>query len=205
MRLKYVDVSSKVPHFMLNQLVEKARAYAYSTIVLRDLPTTETLSNVRLIPSTLVDSGSGYHVVKSKSLKVFLARTPEELKLSNQVLRILNAVEIGGKLLTDSRSRKSFVKLVNVRKPVILNASEIMDLIISGKDISGLQALLSFYERGRITVALGSGARNLSEVHHPITYYALLLELGLSEAKALSALTANPASILRGAGFDGVT
>lgn len=204
MQLKYIDVSNKVPLTMLNQLVEKARTYKYSVIVLQDLATAETLSGVRLVPRVQVDYKSSLQATKGKSLKVLSAKTPEELKLSNQVLKVLNAVEIGGKLLTDSRFKKSYVKLVNVGKPVILNASEIMEVILSDKDISGLQTLLSLYEKSRVTVALGSGARNLNEIHHPITYYALLLELGLSEAKALSALVANPASIIRGAGIDGV-
>ena len=190
---------------MLNELVEKARDYMYSTIVLRDLTGTSTLSNVNLIPYININYKETLQQVRSKSLKVLIARTPEELKLSNQVLKILNAVEIGGKLLTDSRFRKSYTKLINVRKPVILSASEIMDMLLSGKDLSGLHTLLSLYERSKIAIALGSGARSLSELHHPITYYALLLELGLSEAKALSALTANPASILREAGFNGIT
>ncbi|MEM0025645.1 MAG: hypothetical protein QXV93_07030 [Zestosphaera sp.] len=201
MRIKYVDISNKTPLSALNQLVEKARAYDYSTIVLHGLTTVETLGDVRLVPRTTIDYKSNIQAVKSKSLKVFSAKTPEELKLSNQVLSVLNAVEVGGKLLSDSRSRKSYVKLVNVGKPVILNASEIIDLMLSGRDLSGLQTLLSLYEKSQITIALGSGARSLSEVHHPTTYYALLLELGLSEVKALSALAANPASILRGAGF----
>lgn len=190
---------------MLNQLIEKALTYAYSAIVLQDLTDIKDLNNVRLIPRTLIDYRNNPQPAKNKSLKVLVARTPEELKLSNQVLRVLNAVEVGGKLLTDVRYRKSYVKLVNVRKPVILNASEIMDMILSGRDLSGLHTLLNLYERSQVTIALGSGARNLSEVHHPVTYYALLLELGLSEAKALSALIANPASILKEAGLNGTT
>jgi len=190
---------------MLGQLIEKALVYAYSVIVLQDLTDIKTLNNVRLIPRTIIDYGNNPQPAKSKSLKVLVARAPEELKLSNQVLRVLSAIEVGGKLLTDARYRKSYVKLVNVRKPVILNASEIMDMILSGKDLSGLNTLLNLYERSQITIALGSGARSLSEMHHPITYYALLLELGLSEAKAFSALTANPASILREVGLNGAT
>ncbi len=204
MRFKYVDVSNKTPPSLLNQLVNKASNYAYSAIVLRNIPDFRTLSDVKLIPCTTVSYKEVPQAIKSKSLKVLSARTPDELKLSNRVLKVLNAVEVGGRLLTDSKFKKSYVKLVNVGMPVIINASEILDLISSGRDLSGLRILLSFYERSRITIALGSGARNLNEVHHPIIYYALLLELGLSEVKALSALTTNPVSILRGAGFDGV-
>jgi tRNA isopentenyl-2-thiomethyl-A-37 hydroxylase MiaE len=102
---------------MLGQLIEKALVYAYSVIVLQDLTDIKTLNNVRLIPRTIIDYRNNPQPAKSKSLKVLVARAPEELKLSNQVLRVLSAIEVGGKLLTDARYRKNYVKLVNVRKP----------------------------------------------------------------------------------------
>lgn len=203
MQIRYVDLGSKVPLGLLNQLAERASTYGYRVVALQELEGVKAVGDLMLIPKRSINSKD---LTSQRSreidLKVLTANKPGELRLSNRILRALDVVELDFKMFSEGAARKALSKLVNTRKPVMINFSEILDAILSGRDLSGLYALLSLYERGSLTLVLGSGARELREVHHPVVYYSLLQELGLSEAKALSTLTANPLSVLRGAGFN---
>ncbi len=203
MQIRYVDLGSKVPLGLLNQLAERASAYGYGAVALQGLEGVRTVGGLILIPKHSTDSKDlSSQRSGGISLKVLTANKPGELRLSNRVLRALDVVELDFRAFSEGAARKALSKLVNTGKPVMINFSEVLDAILSGVDLSGLYALLSLYERGSLTLVLGSGARELREVHHPIVYYSFLQELGLSEAKALSTLTANPLSVLRGAGFN---
>ncbi|MEM0297455.1 MAG: hypothetical protein QXS42_02890 [Zestosphaera sp.] len=201
MRARYVDLSNKIPSESLTQLTEKANAYGYGAVALHGLTKVRTAGNVVLIPKRALNLEAPSRREEGRAFKVLVARTPGELKLSNRIIKSIDAVEIGHTLLTNGRVKKTFTKLVNVGKPVVINASEIMDALLMGRDLPGLHVLLGLYEKSSLLLSLGSGARTLSEMHHPSVYYALLLELGLSEAKSLSALTTNPLSVLRSAGL----
>lgn len=206
MRIKYIDLSNKIPissEELLTRLIEKAGAYNYVVLASHNTTEVKVVNNITLLPRHVVNSETPLKSeVRGRVLRVLTAKTSKELKLSNRIVKSVDAVEIGNALLTDRRVKKVFTKLVNVGKPVIINASEILDALLAGKDLSNLYVLLSLYEKGSLLLSLGSGARVLEEMHHPSVYYALLQELGLSEAKSLSALTTNPLSVLRSVGFN---
>jgi len=77
----------------------------------------------------------------------------------------------------------------------------VYDALVRGRSLSGLATLLKLYEAGRIILSMGSGAKVFKEVRHGITLIALLTTLGLSEAKALAALTTNPKTLMERAGY----
>ncbi|MEM2021186.1 MAG: hypothetical protein QXP80_03030 [Zestosphaera sp.] len=188
---------------MLNQLAERASTYGYRVVALQELEGVKAVGGLMLIPKRSINSKDlTPQRSRETDVKVLTVNKPSELRLSNRILRALDVVELDFKVFSEGAARKALSKLVNTRKPVMVNFSEVLDAILSRRDLSGLYALLSLYERGSLTLVLGSGARELREVHHPVVYYSLLQELGLSEAKALSTLTANPLSVLRSAGFN---
>lgn len=203
MQVRYIDLSNKISSELLTQLIDKAGTYNYVAVALHNVSEVKVVNNITLLPRRIVNFETSLKDgVRGRVLRVLTAGTLEELKLSNRVVKSVDAVEVSHTLLTSGRVKKAFTKLANVGKPVIVNASEVLDALLAGKDLSNLYVLLSLYEKGSLLLCLGSGARVLEEMHHPGAYYALLLELGLSEAKSLSALTTNPLSVLRSAGFN---
>ncbi len=133
-------------------------------------------------------------------IRVYRVEAPDKLKITNKVKARAHAIEIGGRAL-GKLGIKNLRKLVNTNIPIIVNINEIYSRLKGRKPLGGLADLLNLYEQGKITLVLGSGATSVHDLRHPYVMTSLMIELGLSEAKAIALMTSNPEYIIRRAGY----
>ncbi len=182
------------------EIAKTARLMGFKAVAVDGLKDYLRIDGVSLIPRrTFTDPNKGM-IPKGNVLRVFRCVDPEAFKLTNRVMTYAHAVELGGKML-GKLGRKNAKKLANTAVPVIIRASEVYDALVRGRSLSGLATLLKLYEAGKIMLSMGSGAKVVKEVRHGITLIAILTTLGLSEAKALAALTTNPKTLMERAGY----
>ncbi len=198
--LTLVDVAFMGDSSSPEEIAKAARLMGFKAVAVDGLRDYLRVNGVSLIPRhTFTDPNKGM-LPRGNVLRVFRCVDPEAFKLTNRVMTYAHAVELGGKML-GRLGRKNAKKLANTAIPVIIRASEVYDALVRGRSLSGLATLLKLYEAGKIMLSMGSGAKVLKEVRHGITLIALLTTLGLSEAKALAALTTNPKTLMERAGY----
>ncbi len=198
--LTLVDVAFMGDGSSPEEIAKTARLMGFRTVAVDGLRDYLRVNGVSLIPRHTFTDPNKSMLPKGNVLRVFRCVSPEAFKLTNRVMTYAHAVELGGKML-GKLGRKNAKKLANTAIPVIIRASEVYDALVRGRSLSGLATLLKLYEAGRIILSMGSGAKVLKEVRHGITLIALLMTLGLSEAKALAALTTNPKTLMERAGY----
>ncbi len=201
--LKYIDIASNPDVGSLDEYVKKAFMLGYTALVIEGLDNYKVLNGVQLIPRTSFkfDELGKKALIDGKTIKILRSDTLEDLKITNAVKKVAHAIELGHELLR-SIDRKTLKKLVNVGKPVIINLRDVIRLINLNASVLGLLMLLKYYERGKISLVIGSGAKENNELIHPISICSFLVSLGLSEAKALASISVNSLSIMRSAGYD---
>ena len=198
--LTLVDVAFMGDGSSPEEIARTARLMGFKAVAVDGLKDYLRIDGVSLIPRhTFTDPIKGT-IPKGNVLRVFRCVDPEAFKLTNKVMTYAHAVELGGKML-GKLGRKNARKLANTSVPVIIRASEVYDALVRGRSLSGLATLLKLYEAGKIMLSMGSGSRVVKEVRHGITLIAILTTLGLSEAKALVALTTNPKTLMERAGY----
>jgi len=203
--LKYIDMASNptMDSNSLDRYVGKASIHGYTVLAIEGLDSYKVFNGVQLIPriSFKFNELGKEVLMKRECIKILRSDSLEDLKITNAVKKVAHAIELGHELLR-SMDRKALKKLVNAGKPVIINLRDVIRLINLNAPVLGLLLLLRYYERGRISLVVGSGAREEHELLHPITICSFLVSLGLSEAKALSSISINPLSVMRSAGYD---
>jgi len=198
--LKLVDVSFMGSDSSPEEIAKTARFMGFKATAVDGLRDYMKVNGIPLIPRYTFTNPNKGMIPKGNVLRIFRCTDPEAFKLTNRVMTYAHAVELGGKML-GRLGRRNTKKLANTAIPVIIRASEVYEALVRGKGLSGLVTLLKLYEAGKIMLSIGSGAKVLKEVRHGITLIALLITLGLSEVKAIAALTVNPKTLVERAGY----
>jgi len=198
--LRFVDIAARSEGGAPD--AELARVLGYEALAVEGLKRYECVGRVTLVPRHTFTLDTLSRVPRGNVLRVFRADSRARLKLTNRVVALAHAVEVGGELL-GRLGRKDLRKLVNTIPHVIVRADEVYLRLTMAKSLEGLDRLLRAYEAGKIVLSIGSGNDYAARtgLKHGVVLAALLVTFGLSEAKALASVTSNPKELLRCAGY----
>ncbi len=200
--LKFVDIALSSNEELLKESISLIKMLGYKSIAVDGINRYLNIDDVAVIPRETFTDAKGLVSRVGNSLKVFRVDSIDKFKLTNRVISKTHAIEVGGSLL-GRLGRRNAEKLANIGAHVVVKAVEIYERLIRGKPLNGLTEILRLYEKGKILVSVGSGGNLMSGkgLNHGIVIASILINLGLSEAKAIAAVTSNPASLLRRAGY----
>ena len=195
---KYIDLSLRfVPE---NESAKVLKELGFSIVAVDQGGSYIKGEELVVVPRATFVKPKEVSAIKGNVVRVYRVENPRDLKITNQVKSRAHALELGGSCL-GRLGIKNLRKLSNANIPIIVNSVELFGRLLEGKPVAGFIDVLRLYIKGRISLVVGSGARSLREVKHPMTVVGLLVELGLDEGSALSTLTTNPRYVVRRAGY----
>ncbi len=198
--MRFVDIAAKLSGRPPDARL--VRILGYDALAVEGLRRYGCAGKVALIPRYTFTLETIDKVPRGNVLRIFRADSKASLKLTNRVVALAHAIEVGGNLLA-RLGRKEIRKIANTVPHVVVRADEVYLRLVNAESLEGLDRLLRAYEAGRVNLSMGSGGNYVegTGLKHGVVLAALLVTLGLSEAKALASVTSNPRELLRCAGY----
>jgi len=156
-----------------------------------------TLNGVLFIPRKTSNNIDVLLRTKRHILKAYLVSSPGDLKSYPKLRSTVALVCLSSKAFS-VLTPKHVDRLVALGLPIELAIRDVYKVMNEGRNLKGLDYLVSAVESGRLQLIACSGASTYLELLHPKVITSTLIELGVDEVNALKAVTSTPAKVIRG-------
>jgi len=169
----------------------------YRVICVEGLSRSIAHNGILFIPRKTSNNINDLLRTKHHILKVYLVSSPNDLKSYPKLRSIVALVCLSSKAFS-VLTPKHVERLITLGLPIELAIRDVYKVVNEGRNLKGLDYLVSAVESGRLRLIACSGASTYLELLHPKVITSTLIELGVDEVNALKAVTSTPAKVIRG-------